>query len=103
MNHKITQIFVPTAVSTSASTDALASQQLAVYDGKLTTNLGATPSATEGHFVIGSGQSKFGSFKSGLIKKSNVLKITKTVPDNTTKQQITYIGFDEVNDGKSPS
>ena len=103
MNHKITQIFVPTAVSTSASTDALSSQQLAVYDGKLTTNLGATPSATEGYFVIGSGQSKFGSFKSGLIKKSNVLKITKTVPDNTTKQQITYIGFDEVNDGKSPS
>lgn len=103
MNHKITQIFVPTAVSTSASTDALASQQLAIYDGKLTTNLGATPSATEGHVVIGSGQSKFGSFKSGLIKKSNVLKITKTVPDNTTKQQITYIGFDEVNDFKSPS
>lgn len=103
MNHKITQIFVPTAVSTSASTDALSSQQLAVYDGKLTTNLGATPSATEGYFVIGSGQSKFGSFKSGLIKKSNVLKITKTLPDNTTKQQITYIGFDEVNDGKSPS
>ena len=31
------------------------------------------------------------------------MKITKTVPDNTTKQQITYIGFDEVNDGKSPS
>ena len=103
MNHKITQIFVPTAVSTSASTDALSSQQLAVYDGKLTTNLGATPSATEGYFVIGSGQSKFGSFKSGLIKKSNVLKITKTLPDNTTKQQITYIGFDEVNDSKSPS
>ena len=103
MNHKITQIFVPTAVSTSASTDALASQQLAIYDGKLTTNLGATPSATEGYLVIGSGQSKFGSFKSGLVKKSNVLKITKTVPDNTTKQQITYIGFDEVNDSKSPS
>ena len=103
MNHKITQIFVPTAVSTSASTDALTTQQLAFYNGTLTTNLGATPSATEAYAVIGSGQSKFGSFKSGLIKKSNVLKITKTVPDNTTKQQITYIGFDEVNDFKSPS
>ena len=103
MNHKITQIFVPTAVSTSASTDALASQQLAFYSGNLITNLGATPSATEGYAVIGSGQSKFGSFKSGLIKKSNVLKISKSVADNTTKQQITYIGFDEVNDGKSPS
>lgn len=103
MNYKITQIFVPTAVSTSLSTDALASQQLAIYDGKLTTNLGATPSATEGYVVIGSGQSKFGSFKSSLVKKSNVLKITKTVPDNTTKQQISYIGFDEVNDSKSPS
>lgn len=103
MNHKITQIFVPTAVSTSASTDALNSQQLAFYNNSLTTNLGATPSATEAYAVIGSGQSKFGSFKSGLIKKSSVLKITKTLPDNTTKQQITYIGFDEVNDFKSPS
>jgi hypothetical protein len=103
MNHKITQIFVPTAVSTSASTDALNSQQLAFYNNSLTTNLGATPSGTEAYAVIGSGQSKFGSFKSGLIKKSNVLKITKTLPDNTTKQQITYIGFDEVNDFKTPT
>ena len=103
MNHKITQIYVPTAVSTSKSTDALSSQELAFYSGNLITNLGATPSATEAYAVIGSGQSKFGSFKSGLIKKSNVLKITKTVADNTTKQQITYIGFDEVNDSKSPS
>lgn len=103
MNYKITQIFVPTTVSTSVSTDALASQQLAIYDGKLTTNLGATPSATEGYVVIGSGQSKFGSFKSSLVKKSNVLKITKTLPDNTTKQQISYIGFDEVNDFKTPT
>lgn len=102
MNHKITQVFVPTSVSTSATTDALASQALAFYDGKLTTNLGATPSATESYAVIGSGSSKYGSFKSGLISKSNVLKITKTTPDTSVKQQITYVGFDEVNDFKTP-
>jgi hypothetical protein len=104
MNHKITQIFVPTAVSTSKSTDALISQELAFYSGNLISNLTSSPAVSEGHLVIGSGQSKFGSFKSGLIKKSNVLKITKTVPSSSTpKQQITYIGFDEVNDSKSPS
>lgn len=103
MNHKITQILVPTSVSTSATTDALSSQQLAFYDGKLTTNLGATPSATEAVVVIGSGSSKFGSFKSGLVKKNNVTKITKTTADTSVKQQITYLGFDEVNDFKTPS
>jgi hypothetical protein len=103
MNHKITQVFVPTSVSTSATTDALASQALAFYDGKLTTNLGATPSATESYAVIGTGSTKYGSFKSGLIGKSNVLKITKTTPDTSVKQQITYLGFDEVNDFKTPS
>jgi hypothetical protein len=103
MNHKITQVFVPTSVSTSATTDALASQALAFYDGKLTTNLGATPSAAESYAVIGTGSTKYGSFKSGLIGKSNVLKITKTTPDTSVKQQITYLGFDEVNDSKTPS
>lgn len=103
MNHKITQVFVPTSVSTSATTDALASQALAFYDGKLTTNLGATPSATESYAVIGSGNTKYGSFKSGLISKSNVVKITKTTPDTSVKQQITYLGFDEVNDFKTPT
>lgn len=103
MNHKITQILVPTSVSTSATTDALASQALAFYDGKLTTNLGATPSATEAYVVIGSGSSKYGSFKSGLVKKSNVSKITKTLADTSVKQQITYLGFDEVNDFKTPT
>ena len=104
MNHKITQIFVPTStLDTSSTTDVLGTQRLGFYDSKLTTNLGATPSASEGVIVIGSGSSKFGSFKSGLIKKSNALRLTKTLPDLTPKPQITYLGFDEVNDFKTPS
>jgi hypothetical protein len=102
MNHKITQVLVPTSLNTSATTDALATQAVAFYDGKLTTNLGATPSATEGYVVIGSGSSKYGSFKSGLIVKSNILRYTKTIADTNVKQQITYLGFDEVNDFKTP-
>lgn len=103
MNHKITQVLVPTSLNTSATTDALATQAVAFYDGKLTTNLGATPSATEGYVVIGSGSSKYGSFKSGLIVKSNILRYTKTTADTSVKQQITYLGFDEVNDFKTPT
>jgi hypothetical protein len=44
-----------------------------------------------------------GTFKSGVIKKSNITALRKTVADSTVKQQITYLGFDEVNDGKVPT
>ena len=105
MNHKITQIFVPTSVSTSATTDALGSQVLGVYNPTTFANIGAAGVDADFLVAIGSAAvgSKYGSFKTSAIKLSNIISVTKTVHDNTIKQQITYIGFDEVNDSKSPS
>jgi|NOAtaT_7_FD_contig_81_1037133_length_3089_multi_3_in_0_out_0_2 hypothetical protein len=106
MNYKVTQVFVPTSVNASSAHSALATQALGFYNSALTTNLGTLGSpyvATEGMIVLQSGQSKFGTFKSGVIKKSNITALRKTVADSTVKQQITYLGFDEVNDGKVPT
>tara|TARA_R110000868_G_scaffold99228_1_gene273206 strand:+ start:4648 stop:6015 length:1368 start_codon:yes stop_codon:yes gene_type:complete len=112
MNHKITQIFVPTAVSAasggttgSLTTDALVKQVLGVYNPNTFANIGTSTIGTESDFflAIGSGSTKYGSFKTSTIKVSNIISAVKTVHDNTTKQQISYIGFDEVNDFKTPS
>ena len=110
MNHKITQIFVPTAVSASSggttasvTTDALTKQVLGVYNPNTFANIGTSTTTTESDFflAIGSGSSKYGSFKTSAIKVSNIISAVKTVHDNSIKQQITYIGFDEVNDAKA--
>lgn len=110
MNHKITQIFVPTAVSAasggttaSVTTDALIGQVLGVYNPNTFANIGSSTIANESDFfiAIGSGSSKYGSFKTSTIKVSNIISAVKTVHDNSIKQQITYIGFDEVNDAKA--
>jgi len=113
MNHKITQIFVPTSFTGSPTTDALTSQKLHAYTPSFTpvtvatgTTAGYTTAGNSSDsfiIAIGSGSTKYGSFKTSVIDKKNVLSVTKVSPDNTTKQQISYIGFDEVNDSKSPS
>lgn len=103
MNYKVTQVFVPTSIDASSAHNALATQAIGFYNSALTTNLGASPSASEGMIVLQSGQPKFGTFKSGVIKKANITALRKTTADSTVKQQITYLGFDEVNDGLVPS
>jgi hypothetical protein len=103
MNHKITQIFVPTATSTSKATSALVKQELGIYSPILTSNIGGTTADADFVVAIGSGSSKYGSLKTSVIKTANILSAVKTTADNTTKQQITYLGFDEVNDFKTPS
>ena len=103
MNHKITQIFVPTATSTSKATSALVKQELGIYNPALTSNIGGTTADADFTVAIGTGSSKYGSLKTSVIKTANILSAVKTVADNTTKQQITYLGFDEVNDFKTPS
>ena len=105
MNHKITQIFVPTSVSTSLTTDALGKQVMGIYNPNTFSNIGGTTADADFLVAIGSAAvgSKYGSFKTSAIKVSNIISAVKTVHDNTTKQQISYIGFDEVNDGKTPS
>lgn len=103
MNHKITQIFVPTSVNTSLTTDALTKQVMGIYNPNTFANIGGTAADADFLVAIGSGSSKYGSFKTSAIKVSNILSAVKTVADTTVKQQITYIGFDEVNDSKSPN
>ena len=105
MNHKITQIFVPSSVSTSLTTDALGKQVLGIYNPTTFSNIGGTTADADFLVAIGSAAvgSKYGSFKTSAIKVSNIISAVKTVADTSIKQQITYIGYDEVNDSKSPS
>lgn len=105
MNHKITQVFVPTSVETTLGTDGLAKQVMGVYNANTFANNGSATNAIDFIVAIGSAAvgSKYGSFKSGVIRQSNIISTRKTVADTTgTQQQITYIGYDEVNDSKSP-
>lgn len=98
MNHKITQIFpVSSLHTTSSGTTALAEKQLGAFSTDLSLGLGATP-ATPAEFKLafGSGSSKYGSFKTGTIKQSNIISVTSTTADLSIQQQITYIGYDEV-------
>ena len=105
MNHKITQVFVPTSVEPTLGTDGLAKQVMGVYNANTFANNGSATNAIDFIVAIGSAAvgSKYGSFKSGVIRQSNIISTRKTVADTTgTQQQITYIGYDEVNDSKSP-
>lgn len=98
MNHKITQIFVPSAVdAAAASTFALANKSIAAFDADGNSNLGATPAVPAAFkLVFGTGtNNKFGTFKTGVIKQSNILSVTKTNADLTVTQQVSYIGWDE--------
>ena len=103
MNHKITQIFVPTSVNNSLTTDALTKQVMGIYNPNTFANIGGTAADADFLVAIGSGSSKYGSFKTSAIKVSNIISAVKTVADTSVKQQISYIGFDEVNDTKTPN
>lgn len=105
MNHKITQVFVPTSVSTTLTTDALGKQVMGVYNPNTYANIGGT--AADADFLVAIGSeavgSKYGSFKSSAIRLANILSTRKTVADTTTQQQITFIGYDEITTSKTPT
>jgi len=117
MNHKITQIFVvggsAATVDTSAeafpgtgTSDTLVARQLNFYKSDFTVLARSASSATIGNEIfaaVGTGSTKFGSFKSSVIKKNNLTKVTRTLYANTTKQQITFIGYDEITTSKTPT
>ena len=96
MNHKITQIFVPTSVSTSLTTDALGKQVMGIYNPNTFSNIGGTTADADFLVAIGSAAvgSKYGSFKTSAIKVSNIISAVKTVADTSIKQQISYICYD---------
>lgn len=98
MNHKITQIFVPSAVSAATSTSAVATKAIAAFDADGNTNLGTvayTSPLDNFKLVFGSGSTKYGTFKTGVIKRKNLVSVTKTNADLTVTQQVSYIGWDE--------
>ena len=107
MNHKITQVFVPTSVNTSLTTDALGKQVMGIYNPNTFANIGGTsvPAGVDFLVAIGSAAvgSKYGSFKSSPIKLSNILSTRKTQADTSVKQQITFIGYDEITTSKTPT
>ena len=112
MNYSFTQIFVPTTKYTTAGNgfDALSAQQLGVFErnangGWSSANYStSTTSAKEVVVAVGTSSTKFGSFKTPVLRKGKVTSITRTPADATAaKQQVTYVGFDEVNDFKSPT
>lgn len=120
MNHKITQVFVvggsAANVDTSAeafpgtgTTDTLVARQLNFYTPTYGVLARAASTATIGNEIIaavGTGSTKYGSFKSSVIKKQNLTRVTRTNPNiaaSATKQQITFIGYDEITASKTPS
>jgi hypothetical protein len=117
MNHKITQVFVvggsAATVDTSAeafpgtgTSDTLVARQLNFYKSDFTVLARTANSATIGNEIIaavGTGSTKFGSFKSSVIKKNNLTRVSRTTYNNTTKQQITFIGYDEISTAKTPT
>ena len=116
MNHKITQVFVvggsAATVDTSAeafpgtgTSDTLVARQLNFYKPDFTVLARTANTATIGNEIIaavGTGSTKFGSFKSSVIKKQNLTRVSRTTYNNTTKQQITFIGYDEISTSKTP-
>jgi hypothetical protein len=129
MNYDFTQVFVPTNknVTTGLGYDALTARVFGVFTPTYVANTdqlvgfqsvnyttGApTPSTTQPFkeivLAMGTGTSfpatKFGSFKSPVIRKGKVSQVSFVPAENpsVTRQQVTYIGFDEVNDFKSPA
>jgi len=128
MNYDFTQVFVPTNkyVTTGNGFDALGARIFGVFTPTYVANTdqlvgyqsvnystGApTPSSTQPFkeivVAMGTGTSfpatKFGSFKSPTIRKGKVTQVSYVAADaSAAKQQISYIGFDEVNDYKSPA
>jgi hypothetical protein len=128
MNYDFTQVFVPTNkyVTTGNGFDQLGARILGVFTPTYVsgtdqlvgwqsvnyTTGAPTPSATQpfkeiivamGTSAVGTA-SKFGSFKSPTIRKGKVSQVSYVAADaSAAKQQVTYIGFDEVNDFKSPT
>lgn len=109
MDYTINRIFVPLGnLLTTGDTSDLATQQLGFFNSTTyqAYNPGPwTPATAPSQLLIGfgSGVSQWGSFKSSNIKKSKVIDVTKTVANTTSKQQITWIGWDGVDAATAPT
>lgn len=108
MQDVIRQLYVPTGtLQTSGEVFDLNTSannyKMGFYNPSDFTALSSASGVTELIAAFGSGDSKLGTFKTSKIKTSNIISFEGYAPDTTVEQQITYIGFDEINDSKSPS
>jgi len=106
MNYTVNQLYVPAGtLLTTGTTESLLGTsnkaKIGFYNPNTFEALASASGVTELFVGFGSGDAKLGSFKTAKIKQSNIVSFIGIAPDTTTKQQITYIGYDEVEDSKS--
>lgn len=107
MNHNIKQMFVVKSgqsLLTSGTTADLAEGQVGVFKQDYTA-LAAAPSPSASPYIYiaeGSGNTEFGSFKTSKVYLNKVTSWRGFSADTTGKEQITYVGWDEINDTATP-
>lgn len=103
MDYTINRIFVPLGtLVTTGDTSALTLQEIGFYNPNTFQALAAY-NVDQLLVAFGSGVSQWGSFKSSTLKKTNVIDFTKSVANTTSKQQITWIGWDGVDAATAPT
>lgn len=108
MNHDIKQFYVVKAgeaLLTSGTTTDLAEGQVGIFKSDFTALI-AAPTAVQSPYIFlaqGSGVDSRGSFKTPRIYVRNIRGWEGDSADATGKEQITYVGYDEINDCKTPT
>ena len=101
MNYNIKQMFVVksgAALLTSGNTSNLTQGQVGVFKGDYTA-LAAAPTGLQAPYILlgeGTGDLEVGSFKTSKIYLNKITAWKGSKADTTGKEQITYIGWDEI-------
>ncbi len=104
MDHTVKQVFVPSStLKTTGDTTALTTYQMGFYDPANHTAYASASGVEKFFLAFASGNDKYGSFQTSVVTQANVISFTGTAPDTAATQQITYVGFDEVEQSKSPT
>ena len=107
MNYNIKQMFVVKAgksLLATGTTASLAEGQLGIFKPDYTP-ITSAPTGLQAPYLIlaeGTGNTEVGSFKTSKIYLKKVTAWRGNAADSTGKEQITYIGWDEINASVSP-
>ena len=107
MNYNIKQMFVVKAgesLLSTGTTASLAEGQLGIFKPDYTP-ITSAPTGLQAPYLIlaeGTGNTEVGSFKTSKIYLKKVTAWRGNAADSTGKEQITYIGWDEINATNSP-
>ena len=108
MNYNIKQFYVVKAgeaLLTSGTTTDLAEGQVGIFKGDFTA-LAAAPTGLQAPYIFmaqGTGVDSRGSFKTPKIYLNKITSWNGDSADSVGKEQITYVGYDEINDCKTPT